>query len=274
MPVQKTVKLSNQELLSVASEIVKAAEAEGITIRVTGGLAVYIRSAPDERTVSLYARMKRLGAGGPDFGDIDFVGLSRQETAVQQFFIRKGYESDRYVNALFSGSRNMFINREHGFHVDVFYDALCFSHDVIISDRSRNRLCTKSVTLLPTDILLSKLQIHDITRKDLLDLMILQFCHNFSTTDEPDAINLNYVSSLLSDDWGFYFDAISNLAKVKDLSALLLSERVIDSDLHDEVMRKTDMLLSRVSEFPKTKNWEKRSRKGTRKIWYREVDEI
>ena len=274
MPVHKTVRLSNQELADAASDIVKAAEAEGITIRVTGGLAGYIRSAPDERTVSLYARMNRLGAEGPDFGDIDFVGLSGQETAVQQFFIRKGYDSDRYVNALFSGSRNMFINREHGFHVDVFYDALCFSHDVIISDRSRNRLCTKSVTLLPTDILLSKLQVHNITRKDLLDLMILQLCHNFSTSDEPDAINLNYVSSLLSDDWGFYFDAISNLAKVKDLSALLLSERVIDADIHDEVMRKTDVLLSSVSEFPKTKNWEKRSRKGTRKIWYREVDEI
>ncbi len=274
MPVQKAVRLSNEELLALTSETVRAAEAENLTLRATGGLAVYIRSATNENVFSLYRRIGRIGADGRDFGDIDFVGISEQESLVQQFFAKRGYESDRYVNALFSGSRNMFFNRENGLQVDIFYDVLRFSHDVMIYDRSRNRLGRASVTLFPTDLMLSKLQIHNVTRKDLLDMMILQLCHDCVPEENADSIDLNYISAILSDDWGFYFDSVSNLGKLKDLSASLASEGVIGSNLHAEVLAKTEMLLESIMKFPKTRNWEKRARKGTRKMWYREVDDI
>jgi hypothetical protein len=274
MPVQKAVRLSNGELLALTSDTVRAAEAENITLRATGGLAVYIRAATNENVSSLYSRIGRIGADGHDFGDIDFVGISEQETSVQQFFAKRGYEPDRYVNALFSGSRNMFLNRENGLQVDIFYDALRFSHDVVICDRNMNRLAGTSLTLLPTDLMLSKLQIHDVTRKDLLDMMILQLCHDCVPEENGDSIDLNYISSILSDDWGFYFDALNNLGKLKELSSSLSSEGVIGSSIHAEVLAKTETLLESIQKFPKTRNWEKRARKGTRKMWYREVDEI
>ncbi len=274
MSVEKTVKLSNDELSGIATDLVRRAQAENLTLKVIGGLATYIRCSGREDVVSLYDRVNRLGRDKPTFADVDFVGSSKQEKDVQNFLQRMGYEPDRYVNALFSGTRNVFTNKRHNFYVDIFYDMLNFSHDVVLVSREMDRLNTDALTILPTDLLLSKLQVHEVTRKDLVDIVLLLLGHDVLEEEAGGTIGSKYVASTLGDDWGFYFDAVNNLEKAMAESQAMVNEGIIDMAMQKEVSDKMSLLLNSIENYPKTRNWEKRARKGTKKIWYREVDEI
>lgn len=274
MTAEKTVKLSNDELTSIATDLVRKAEAEDLTLKVIGGLATYISCSGKGDVHSLYGKVNRLGKDKPTFADLDLVGYSRQEREIQDFLQRMGYEPDRYVNALFSGTRNVFSNKHHKFYVDIFYDMLNFSHDIVLVDKTRNRLRTDGLTILPTDLLLTKLQVHDITRKDLVDIVLLLLGHDVREGGDVGAVDARYVSSLLADDWGFHFDALNNLKNAARESEKMAEQGVIGADLQREAAEKVTLLIQCIESCPKTRNWEKRARKGTRKPWYREVDEI
>jgi len=79
-------------------------------------------------------------------------------------------------------------------------------------------------------------------------------------------------SGALSDDWGFCHDAVENLGKTKaflgEFSALLAAEAV------RKVRGRIDALIDAVEKAPKSARWRKRSRKGTKRIWYAEVGEL
>lgn len=274
MTIEKTVKLSNDELSNIATDLVRKAEAESLTLKVIGGLGAYICCSHREEILPLYGKVNRLGKDGPTFADLDLIGFSKQQKQIQDFLVRMGYEPDRYVNALFAGSRNVFSHKDHGFHVDIFYDMLNFSHDVVLVDKNRNRLRTGSVTIFPTDLLLSKIQVHDVTRKDLVDIVLLLMGHDISQSEGHNSIDSNYVSSILADDWGFHYDAVSNLIKARDEATAMASDGTIGSHAQKDVSEKIDYLLKSIESFPKTRSWEKRAKKGTSKQWYREVDEI
>ncbi len=273
MTVEKAVRLSNEELSNIATDLVSRAASENITLKVIGGLATYIRCSSRSDILQLYGKVERLGKDKPTFADVDFIGFSRQEREIQKFMQGMGYEPDRYVNALFSGTRNVFSNSHDNFYVDVFYDTLNFSHDVVLVDRERNRLSSGAVTILPTDLMLSKLQVHDMTRKDLVDIVLLLLGHEFGE-DSADSISAGYISSILADDWGFHYDAISNLEKARSESLSMLSSGVLSGKMQKDVNGKIDYLLRSIESSPKTRTWEKRAKKGTKKIWYREVDEL
>lgn len=274
MTIEKAVKLSNDELSSIATDLVRRAEAEDLTLKIVGGLGAYICCSHKESLLPLYGKVDRLGKDNATFADLDLIGFSRQQKQIQDFLVRMGYEPDRYVNALFAGSRNVFSHKDHGFHVDIFYDLLNFSHDVVLVDKNRNRLLTNGVTIFPTDLLLSKLQVHDVTRKDLVDIVLLLLGHTFSQDEGDNSINLNYVSSILADDWGFHYDAVSNLARAREESQSMAANGTIDEQTQKDVSDKIDYLLKAIASFPKTRSWEKRAKKGTSRQWYREVDEI
>ncbi|MFX0197648.1 MAG: hypothetical protein ACFFCW_16130 [Candidatus Hodarchaeota archaeon] len=63
------------------------------------------------------------------------------------------------------------------------------------------------------DLLLAKLQIHEITDKDIKDLIVLLRAHKLGNRDDKEVINLDYVSIILSDDWSFWFDLKNKLGE-------------------------------------------------------------
>ena len=180
-----------------------------------------------------------------------------------------------HVNALFSGRRNVFRHPDGLFDVDVFYDLLSFSHDVWFRGSALgDRLELDFPTITLADILLEKLQIHQINRKDLVDLFMLLSVHEVSAGPQADTVDGRHVARTLSADWGFEYDARSNLQKLRGLATHLAGEGRVSSGEQAHVAADVDRLLQLLDGEPKTKEWLKRAKKGTSKPWFNEVDEI
>src|SRR5207245_5985659 len=82
------------------------------------------------------------------------------------------------------------------FHVDIFLDKLEFSHDVLFGKKPGNgRQELDSPTITLTDMVLEKLQIHRIARKDLVDLIVLFLGHDVKPSADSDheAVDAGYI---------------------------------------------------------------------------------
>jgi hypothetical protein len=257
-------------------EIVQAAKDSGVTLRILGAMAVYVHTSHDALAIQRHTELKRLGEGHPMFTDLDLMGYSKQRKDTSKLLEKTmGFVPDFYVNSLFGGNRNIFRHPEGLFDIDVFYDKLSFSHEVRFGDNSeRGRLELDFPTISLADIVLEKLQIHQINRKDLIDLFVLFSSHEVSDEPKLECIDGGYVANVLSSDWGFEYDALSNLQKLRTQTAALVDS----SEISEEERKKTDarvsQLLSIVNRTLKSKEWEKRAKKGTSKPWYNEVDEV
>ena len=124
------------------------------------------------------------------------------------------------------------------------------------------RLDPWSVSL--ADILLQKLQIWEINDKDLKDIEYLFTVADFGE-DDDDKVNVGYVSRRFADDWGFWYTATTNLDRVK---AHVDNVDALSDDQKAKVRQVADAVRARIDQEPKTKKWEKRAKKGAKKIWY------
>jgi hypothetical protein len=115
-------------------------------------------------------------------------------------------------------------------------------------------------TLAPTDLLLTKLQVVQLNKKDLIDIATLLLHH--SVTDQPgDVIDMHQISELARRDWGWYITVQDNLAKLAEFP---LSSAVTTADLS----RKINLIASKMDAAPKTMKWKARARIGRRVPWY------
>ena len=210
------------------------------------------------------------------FTDLDLMGYSRQRKEVSRLFEKTlGFKPDFYVNALFGGRRNMYRQSEGLFDVDIFFDALTFSHDVKFGENPKDgRLELDFPTISIADIVLEKLQIHQINRKDLVDLFVLLSAHEVATEAKPECVDARYVGQVLSRDWGFEYDANANLAKLRSLCTVLVENGDISEGERNTVFSRIDQIWSVTNGTPKSKDWEKRAKKGTSKPWYNDVEEV
>jgi len=272
---EKGVSMSEEEFVDEAISIVEAAEKEGVVLRILGALAVHIHCRDDPRCLQLHKSLERLGKGKPMFTDLDLIGYKAQRKKIKKFFENQlKFISDRRLNVLFGSRRNIFYHPKNLYAVDIFFSKLEFSHDVNFGEKPGGRLELDFPTITPTDIVLEKVQIHQINMKDIVDLAVLFLCHDLSTSDEKDKINCKYIAKILSDDWGFWYDAVNNLNKVKHFVSKFSEEGKMREDEAETVIKRVDELLKMTDEEPKTKNWIKRSKTGTKKMWYRPVEEV
>jgi hypothetical protein len=223
-----------------------------------------------------YRALERLGPGRPLFTDLDVVGYGDRQKDTARFFQETmRFTPDFHVNALFSGRRNVFRHPDGLYDVDVFYDLLSFSHDVRFRDSvSGDRLELDFPTITLADIVLEKLQIHHINRKDLVDLFMVLSAHDVASGPEPDKVDGAHIARVLGADWGFDYDARSNLQKLRALADHVVGEGRATAEDRDRVETDIRHLVQLIDGEPKTKEWQKRARKGTSKPWFKEVDEI
>jgi polyhydroxyalkanoate synthesis regulator phasin len=267
------VEMDEESFVKECVDLLKKAQEKGIVMRILGAMAVYIHSGNNARLREIH-RM-RFGEGVPMFTDLDLMAYSKQMNDIKKFFESLGYKPDRMINILFPGKRLIYYHPEGKYHIDVFFNKLEFSHDVPFGDSpGKGRLELSFPAISPTDVVLEKLQIHHINRKDLVDLIVMFLSHELSDRDGDGLINKKYIAKLLADDWGFWYDARENLEKVKGMASTLVKEGILKEDEAQIVVKKVDELIRAIDEEPKTKNWEKRAKKGTKEKWYREVDEI
>lgn len=263
------VDMNEDEFVKEVQQIIESAQKEGLKLKVLGSLAILLNSSHCTECIQLYRSLGRFGENKPMFTDLDVVAYSKQSKKIDEFFTKNlDFQPNRYVNTLYNNSRGIYIHPEGRYSVDVFYDKLSFSHDV---DFSNGRLDKIGYTIEPEDIVLEKLQIHDINRKDLIDLFILFLSHDISDRKEERKIDGKYIANVLSNDWGFWYDANNNLNKVIDL---IRNEQKVGKRHLDMLEEKISQLKALIDKEPKTRQWEKRGKKGTSRIWYNEVEEV
>ena len=237
-----------------ALRLVELAERRSLTLRITGSVAVGWH-CPDHRPV-----MAELGRR--PYHDIDYWALGSQMVELEQLFQSEGYVSDERVRRMreWGIKRLVLEHPESAVTIDVFMDELVMAHTIAFSDR----LALPGPCTMPGDLLLSKLQIHEITENDLIDLAVLL------AVNDLDALEAERVVTVISKEWGFWFDAVANLARLRealDRYEPLGPQRAV-------IAERVAALEDRLERHPKDRRWKLRARIGTRSRWYELVDEV
>jgi hypothetical protein len=187
--------------------------------------------------------------------DIDFVSRKQDRRELRSFFDRQGFEADRDMLVAMEGTRYLFRNRERGIDVDVWVDVLDLCHRLDVSSR-----LVGGPTLTIEDLLLSKLQIAELTANDIEDLACILSVHDVGEeSGDSEVIDVGYVTGILGNDWGFWRTATENLRKLADHLPAGSGPRVAS-------------LLDQVEASPKTLRWKLRARIGERVQWWQDVD--
>jgi hypothetical protein len=268
------VEMSEDEFLKESIGIIEKAQSSGVCLRILGSLAAYIR-ARDAGQGDTLRSLGRFGEGMPLFTDLDLAAYGKQRGGIEKVFREFAFEPDRLVNGMFGHKRLIYYHPQKKYHVDIFLNRLEFSHDVEFGEKpGEGRLELDYPTISAADIVLEKLQIHEINRKDLIDLIMLFLVHDVEGQFQKDAIDGAYIGSILSKEWGFWYDATTNLERVRGLVQSLEKENKIANPQSQIVQKRLEKLLEYARNTPKDRKWEKRAKTGTKKIWYREVEEV
>jgi len=269
------VAMKEEEFVKEAIGLVEMAQSRGIYLRILGSLAAYIRSM-DRGHGEVFKSLERFGEGMPLFTDLDLAAYNKQRGDINKLFTQQlGFKADALVNGMFGHKRLIYYHPQDKYHIDVFMNRLEFSHDVEFGEKpGSGRLELDSPTITATDIVLEKIQIHAINRKDLIDLIAIFLDHDVQEQFDRNVIDGSYVSKILSNEWGFWYDGTTNLDKVKVVAKELSTNGKLAAEHLQTVQTRVDKLLSLITGTPKTKNWEKRARTGIKKPWYRDVEEV
>lgn len=239
--------MSGVEVLSdEARRLINDADANGIVLRAIGSVAVRLHCEPSSSDMERRERVPK---------DIDLVTRKRDRRKLDEFFTSRGYETDRDMLVAMEGTRYLFRNQETGIDVDVWVDELNLCHRLDI----RGRLGS-GPTLPIEDLLLSKLQIVELTPGDIGDIGCMLSTHSLGTdADDPEVIDVTYLTGLLGSDWGFWRTATKNM-------------RFLLDQIEPGAAKPLAELLSEAIAAPKSTAWKVRSLIGDRKKWWQDVD--
>ncbi len=239
-------------------EIVETAKKEGIELRLLGAVAVKIQSP---RLRKFHEDMMDRQAT-----DLDFIAYSKDRNKIKKLFEKLKYTPIKTVLPM--ENRDLFIEND-GVKVDVFYDKLAMCHAIDFT----HRLEVDYPTISIADIILEKTQIVKINEKDIKDLIILFAEHELAGSDDNHMINSSYISKLLAKDWGFYYTVTTNLKLVRDQFLGKWKDASAQEYL-DKVGPRIDKLLLQIEAEPKSMGWKMRQSVGTKKKWYKDVEEV
>jgi hypothetical protein len=271
------VTFGDDEFLREARTIVDTAQAQGTVLRILGSLAIYVHSLHAPEGLSFYRRVGRVREGAPLFTDLDLMGYGTQGRSISRVFDGLGFKPDDMVNGFFGDRRLIYYEGSNRFHVDIFLDKLEFSHDVLFGKKPGNgRLELDYPTISLTDLVLEKLQIHRIGRKDLVDLLVIFLGHEVreKANGNREAIDAGHIANLLADDWGFWYESTQNLEKTKQMLGQFIGEGHISQDFAMRIGSRIAELERTLQSVPKGRHWEKRAKVGPAKPWFREVEEV
>ncbi|MDH5794823.1 MAG: hypothetical protein OEZ24_01815 [Candidatus Bathyarchaeota archaeon] len=246
---------NDASFVSKATSIANTAQEKGVMLRLLGAIAFRVHCHKYE-----YLH-KQLGRS---ISDLDFVAYSKQKGQIEKLLVGLGYDKRPPSLVTYYSLREIYQHPSENVVIDVFFDKLQMCHDIDF----KNRLEVDSPTIPLAELLLQKLQIVQLTEKDVKDIVVLMREHEVADHDK-EAINLPYISKLLANDWGFYYTATTNLKRLGEL--LNSFDQLSEADKMD-VKGKIEKTLQSIEDKPKSMSWKMRARVGPSKKWYREVE--
>ena len=238
------------EAESICAEVAAA----GLPARLLGGVAFWLR-CPSVRS----------GPFARDYADLDFAVGKTASQLFRAILEGRGYLPDKFFNGLHGATRLYYGAPDGQWSVDIVIDELTMSHRLDL----RGQLDGPGPTLSPADLLLTKLQVWEINRKDLGDTVCLLADHGVADSDsDAERISLPRVAAVLGNDWGFCHTMERNLGQVLELWA----EEPLPGAAHD-VAAQVRTIQAAIEAAPKSLAWRMRSRIGERVKWYETPEE-
>jgi hypothetical protein len=246
---------SRPTAIEEAVRICKTAAGEGITVRLAGGLAIQYLTP-------------RFPPRGGDRQDLDLATMSSDRRSLTQFLAGRGYVADKTFNALYGHKQLYFQSAETGRSLDVLVDRLHMCHTVEFAGRLRRM----PVTLDPTDLLLTKLQIVELNEKDAQDVLYLCSAFSVRDGDEVGTIGLDRIRAIVGNDWGWWRTVTLNLDRITTLASGDGKGLVPAGGEHDAV-KQLAVLAKAIDAAPKSLRWKARAKVGERVRWYEVPEE-
>lgn len=248
------------DFLKEAQRIVSTAKEKGLTLRSLGAAAFRLH-CPASTTLHI--------AMGRELSDLDFAGYGKERGSLEGMLESVGYQAHASALVETQGllqDRAIFYDARNKRVLDVFFDRLEMCHTIEFS----GRLEEDYPTIPLADLLLEKLQIIRLTMKDIKDTIILLLEHPIGSSDK-ETVNSHYIGRLMAEDWGFYYTATTNLARI---ASALANTQQLTEDQRGTVTSRIKELTDAIEQYPKTFQWKMRARIGTKKKWYNEVEEV
>jgi hypothetical protein len=245
-----------EDLEAALRRIIAAGEAQGVTLRALGGLAIHLH-CPSAN----HRALERC------YPDIDLVTPRGHAARLEGVMVGLGYVPNRVFNTLNGDRRQMFFDVPRGGQVDVFIGDFEMAHRIPLA----RRLHLEPLTVPLAELFLTKAQIVALNPKDVRDMLALLLDHAPGEGD-AETINLGVITGLCARDWGLYTTVLMNLERLQH--AILRNEVQLDAPQVALAQERICALQEAIQSVPKTLAWKLRARLGKRLRWYQEVEEV
>ncbi len=240
----------NTSICSFAKELIMSARKSNLTLRLYGGCAVWLKN--NEYHELLAEKRRKLK-------DIDFIAFSTQKEQIKAFFQQESYIQDK-LSPVTSHYVSKFY--KNNLTIEVVYDSLRYCHDINL----KGVVFYDPFTINLSDLILSKLQITELTESDYIDILAL--LNNFiNLKNQEQDKELESIISVLSTNWGFYYTVKLNITWLKTK---------LNDDLKFNSIEKIDNVLNyletQIDKSKKSTSWKLRSFIGSKIKFYNEVN--
>jgi hypothetical protein len=248
-------------LVAEGRRLVEAAAAAGVEARLFGGIAIWLRAGEPTRE-----------ALGRDYPDIDLVAHKKGSRELRELLEAEGYEPERTFNAT-HGARRLLFHSTAGaggagdrFQIDVFLDEFEMSHKLDLGAR----LEAEPLTLPAAELLLAKLQVAEINRKDLTDAAMLLVDHEPGAAGGPGRLELPRLEAVTGADWGLFTTAGDNLDALDGMRG----ELPLAADASARLGERVGTVRRALDGAKKTMGWKMRAKVGRKVRWYETPEEV
>jgi hypothetical protein len=252
--VSENGRLIHADVLDEAVRLLAAAQQAGVRVRALGGMAIVLHVGE-----LLHPAFRR------EINDIDLATTKRDSRKVTEFLTAQGYTPNKTFNAIHGARRLLFYDEPNGRQIDVFVGTFEMCHQLPLDQR----LELEPLTLPLAELVLTKLQIVKLNRKDAYDLYSLLLTHEVADNDS-ETINGAMIAELCARDWGLYRTVQLNLERLRDE----LDVPELGPEELDLIRRRVEQIEDLIERTPKTAKWKLRARVGDRVRWYEDPEEI
>ena len=235
-----------------ARQLISRATEQRLVMRALGGVAVYLQAPGGQPR--LPRRVK----------DIDLAVARGRGKAASGVLSHAAYVGDEMFNALRGSRRLLYHDPRNGRHVDVFVGEFSMCHEIPLTER----LDRDPLTVPREELLLSKLQIMELTENDQLDIYNLMYHHDVGEHEDA-GISSPFIAALCARDWGLWRTCQLNIGRsLENLagSGLEPAEQKVVGD-------RLESLRGRIDAEPKSRRWRMRSQLGDKVRWYQEPEQ-
>ncbi len=232
------------DLLEAANQLLERVDEQEIAVKFLGGLAF-----------KLICPSSAEGSLSRDNNDIDLAVRRKDVSKLKKLMETMGYEYPLRSNALHP-DQILYVDNQNKRQVDIFVDGFQMCHKLDF----RHGLEDEGPTLPITELLMTKLQIAEITDKDLRDIGAALF--DFEIGSGKHDIHDAQITNITSTNWGVWKDFTGNLMKLKNRITKLAPDKA------EVIALSADSLLGLIAARPKSARWQIRARIGERMQWH------